>query len=489
MARARTKDRHDYYRLLGLVFIMILFGLIMVLSASSIRAFASTGDSYYYIKKQSLAALIGFVALMIASRIPLRSIQGLARPAVGLSMIMLVAVLIPGIGKSAGGATSWFSFGGFQIQPSEIAKLAVIIFTADVFTRCRKDLDDLKELFYSYAVVIILIVTLIMLQPDMGTTITICLAVLATVFVAGFDLKYLFLLVTTGGIGATYLIYSASYRLKRISAFLNPSADPLGAGYQIRQSLLAFGSGGLFGVGLGMSRQKYFYLPAAHTDFIFAIIGEELGLLGTLATIILFASFAYYGVRISLKCNSHFGRLLGTGVTSMIVLQALVNMGTVTQILPITGIPMPFISYGGSSLMVNLAAVGLLLSIAVDNERESKSRRRKSRLSLFDGSQEDLAERKTTSRSRKTKKSASRKKPVAASSNVVSMKDSKSATSAKATSKKRKADTKKRSSSSATNTTGRTKTNASDNKRRRNSGTRVSGSSISRSTTKSKKRP
>jgi len=468
---------------------MILLGLVMVLSASSIRAFASTGDSYYYIKKQSLAALIGFVVLMVASRTPLRTIRGLARPAVGLSLIMLVAVLIPGIGKTAGGASSWFSFGGFQIQPSEIAKLAVILLTADVFTRYGKDLNNLKELFYSYAVVIILVVTLIMLQPDMGTTIAICLALLATVFVAGFNLKYLLLLVTMGGIGATYLIYSASYRLKRISAFLDPSADPLGAGYQIMQSLLAFGSGGLFGVGLGMSRQKYFYLPAAHTDFIFAIIGEEVGLLGTLATILLFAAFAYYGVRISLKCNSRFGRLLGTGVTSMVVLQALVNMGTVTQILPITGIPMPFISYGGSSLIVNLAAVGLLLSIAVENERESTSRRRRSRVRLFDGSREDAAERKTTSRSRKTKKSASRKKPVAASSHVVSIKDAKSPTSAKAASKKRKTSAKKRSSSSASNATGRPRTNASDNKRRRDSGTRVSGSGSSRGTTKSKKRP
>lgn len=467
---------------------MILFGLIMVLSASSVRAFASYNDSYYFIKKQSLAALIGFVALIIASRIPLRTIQSLARPAVGVSLLMLVAVLIPGIGKTAGGASSWFSFGGFQIQPSEIAKLAVIMFTADVFTRYRKDLDNLKDLFYSYAFVIALVVTLIMLQPDMGTTITICLALMATVFVAGFDLKYLFLLAATGGIGATYLIYSASYRLKRISAFLNPAADPLGAGYQIRQSLLAFGSGGLFGVGLGMSRQKYFYLPAAHTDFIFAIIGEEIGLMGTLATIMLFAVFAYYGVRISLKCNNHFGRLLGTGVTSMIVLQALVNMGTVTQILPITGIPMPFISYGGSSLMVNLAAVGLLLSIAVENERESKSRRRKSKASLFDGNQEDISERKSISRSRKTRKSASRKKPAAASSKVVSIRESRA--SSKSSSKKRKTTAKKRTSSStSTTTSGRTSTNASNNKRRRNSGTRVSGPGASSSTTKNKKRP
>ena len=466
---------------------MILFGLVMVLSASSIRAFASTGDSYYYIKKQSLAALIGFIALIIASRVPLRTIQSLARPAVGVSLLMLVAVLIPGIGKTAGGASSWFAFGGFQIQPSEIAKLAVILFTADVFTRYRKDLDNLKDLFYSYAFVIVLTVTLIMLQPDMGTTITICLALMATVFVAGFDLKYLFLLAATGGIGATYMIYSASYRLKRISAFLNPSADPLGAGYQISQSLLAFGSGGLFGVGLGMSRQKYFYLPAAHTDFIFAIIGEEIGLMGTLATIMLFAVFAYYGVRISLKCSNHFGRLLGTGVTSMIVLQALVNMGTVTQILPITGIPMPFISYGGSSLMVNLAAVGLLLSIAVENERESKSRRRKSKASLFDGYQEDVSERKSASRSRKSRKSASRKKPAAASSKVVSIRESRA--SSKSSSKKRKTTAKKRTSSTSTTTSGRNSTNESNDKRRRNSGTRLSGSGASRSATKKKKRP
>lgn len=369
MAKKQLKDRKNYYRLLGVVVVMILFGLVMVLSASSIRAFAGTGDTYYYIKRQLLSLLLGFIMLFIFSQVSTRSLQKLAPYGIFIVVAMLVAVLLPGVGKNAGGSSRWIPVAGFHLQPSELAKFAVVLYTADFLARRKNDLSDIRDLIYPYGLVIVAISALVLKQPDLGTTVSICLTAFTLIFIGGLNLRYIAGIGIAGLIVGTYAIYSAKYRFERFAAFLNPGADPLGAGYHIRQGLIAFGSGGLFGIGLGMSRQKYFYLPAAHTDFIFAIIGEELGLLGTLFTVLLFAAFAYYGIRISFQSKSLFGRLLGAGLTSMVVLQALVNMGAVTAILPVTGIPMPFISYGGSSLVVNLASVGILLSIAIENER------------------------------------------------------------------------------------------------------------------------
>ncbi|PIU27594.1 MAG: putative lipid II flippase FtsW [Candidatus Aquicultor secundus] len=460
MARAKQKNKKNYHRLLGVVIVMILFGLIMVLSASHARAYASTGDSYYYIKKQLIAAGIGFAALMFLSNVPLKTLQRMVRPAMWAAVGLLVAVLIPGIGKNAGGATSWIPLGGFQIQPSELAKIAAILFTADFFSKRSRGLKDIREL-YPYAGAILLIILLIMKQPDMGTTLALCITLFVMLFVGGLNMKYIAAAASLGTVSAIALIFARSYRLNRITSFLNPNADPLGNGWQIKQSLLAFGSGGLTGVGFGMSRQKYFYLPAAHTDFIFAIIGEELGLLGTLFTISLFALFAYYGIRISRQCKSQFGYLLGVGVTSMVALQAIVNMGTVTAVLPITGIPMPFISYGGSSLMANLAAVGILLSIALEGNRGSASRRRRKPLRAVDGGDIEETTKKGKHRAKSSKKRAR----------------------AKALEETSKARTKKVKKKEI-----RSRVNASNNKRGRNSGSRVSGAGSRQSATKSKKR-
>ncbi|MBE0447698.1 MAG: putative lipid II flippase FtsW [Actinobacteria bacterium] len=466
MVRGKIKDRHIYYRLFGLIFVMVLFGLIMVLSASSARAFDSTGDSYYYIKRQLISVAIGSVALLFFSQIPVRSLQKLALPAIIAAILMLFTVLIPELGKTTGGASRWIPIGGFRIQPSEFAKLAVILYTADFLTKRRKFLGDFKEI-YPYSAVMILIILLVMKQPDMGTTLAICMAAFVMIFIGGFNLGYVIGIGTAGLITGAYLIYSASYRLERITAFLNPMADPLGKRWQIMQSLIAFGSGGLFGVGLGMSKQKYFYLPAAHTDFIFAIIGEELGLLGALFTISLFAFFAYYGIRVSFRCKDHFGRLLGAGLTSMIVLQALVNMGAVTAMLPITGIPMPFISYGGSSLIINLASAGILLSIAVENRREASSRRRGPKLFLVQD--EKAKNRETTGKKRGIRRGLSKR--LARSPNTRSKTSSKKSSTGTTKSKVR-----------------RVKASASGDKRRRNSRTRVPGSSSRRSSSKNKRR-
>lgn len=469
MAKKQSKDRKNYYRLLGIVIIMVLFGLVMVLSASSVQAYANTGDAYYYIKKQLFSLLLGFVVLFIFSQISMRSLQKLAPYGTYAVIAMLAAVLVPGVGKSAGGSSRWIPLAGFHLQPSELAKFAVVLYTADFLARRKNDQNDIRDLIYPYGLVVATISVLVLKQPDLGTTVSICLTAFALIFIGGFNLRYIAGIGFAGLIAGTYAIYSAKYRFERFTAFLNPNADPLGAGYHIRQGLIAFGSGGLFGVGLGMSRQKYFYLPAAFTDFIFAIIGEELGLLGTLFTILLFVAFAYYGIRISFQSKNPFGQLLGAGLTSMVVLQALVNMGATTAVLPITGIPMPFISYGGSSLIVNLAAVGIILSVAIENEREA-SRRRNSRLyrAVDDGSNN-----RATARLRKKVQTNKR----TTSSSKSRTRTSKSAGTSKT-----------RSASLTKGKIKRGKSNASSNKRRRDGRARVSRAGSRQGTSRNKRK-
>lgn len=479
-AKKKIRDRKNYYRLLGIVFIMILFGMVMVLSASSVRAIASNGDAYYYIKKQLISVIIGSAALFIFSQIPSSKLQKFAPHAIFITLAMLVAVLVPGIGKHMGGSSRWIPIGGFHLQPSEIAKIAVVLYTADFLSKRKNNLSDMKDLVYPYGLIIAAIALLVLKQPDLGTTVTICLAAFTLIFIGGVSLRYVATIGITGLIAGTYAIYSSKYRFKRFAAFLNPEADPLGAGYHIRQGLIAFGSGGIFGVGLGMSRQKYFYLPAAHTDFIFAIIGEELGLLGTLFTVLLFAAFTYYGIRISFQSKNLFSRLLGAGFTSMIALQALINMGAVTAVLPITGIPMPFISYGGSSLIVNLAAVGMLLGIALENEKEASLRERAPRLHAI--VKEGSGGRKKPIKVSRTIREASKKRASAGSSKVKAASSTRSAKTSKSKS------AKKESAKSNARKTRRVKANAGSNKRRRNSRPHLSRAGSRQSTSKNKGR-
>lgn len=474
MAREKLDNRKDYYRLLGTVYIMVLFGLVMVLSASWVRAHTSTGDSYYYLKRQLVWVLLGSLMLLIFSRIPARRLREIAPYGIFVTIAMLVAVLIPGIGKSAGGASRWIPIGSFHLQPSELAKFAVVLYTADFLARKKGELYKVGDLVYPYGVVVGLIALLVMKQPDMGTTLAICMGAFALIFISGFKFRYVAGVGALGLAAGAYFISTASYRLKRFTAFLDPMADPLGAGYHIRQSLIAFGSGGLIGVGLGMSRQKYSYLPAAHTDFIFAIIGEELGLLGTLFTISLFAVFAYHGIRIAFRCKNTFGRLLAAGLTSMIILQALVNMGAVTAVLPITGIPMPFISYGGSSLMVNLASVGILLSLALESKGRVSLKVKMPGLYVVGNG--DSSSRKVTRKKRSKPKSPNR--GTAARSTR-----SKSANSSRSTNTR----TAKSTVASKTKARG-AKSNESNNKRGRNSGSHISGSSSRQGASKRKTR-
>jgi cell division protein FtsW len=276
----------------------------------------------------------------------------------------LVLVLHPAFGTRVGGSSRWLGFGSIRVQPSELAKLALLLVAADVCVRKQGKMTTLRELVLPLGVLSAIVAALVMLQPDLGTMLIIAFIVGVVVFVGGVPLPLLGTVGVMGAIGAVGLAFAEGYRRARLFSFLNPFRDPLNAGYQSVQSLIALGSGGLAGVGLGGSRQKWLYVPNAHTDFIFAILGEELGLIGTFMVIGLFIAFAYIGIRIARRAPDAFGRLVATGVTVWVVGQAIVNMGAVTGLLPITGVPLPLVSFGGSALVISLVGIGILANIA-----------------------------------------------------------------------------------------------------------------------------
>lgn len=368
--------------MLGSTVALVVLGLVMIWSASSAADFVHFGDSAYHVKKQALSALAGIVLLLVAERIDYRKVERLGWLLWGASAAALTAVL--GYGMAKGGSTSWLSLGFTNIQPSEYAKAAVVLLAASLMTAWGRRRLTERELAGRLAATIVPIVALIMLQPDLGTTIALSVAFYSVLLLGGLRKRLLALLAAVGtGLGAA-AIFSNAERAARFFAFLNPWADPRGDGYQTIQAFLAFGSGGPAGVGLGMSGQKYFYLPAAHTDFILAIIGEELGLIGSLAVVGAFGVFAYAGFRIALATRDRFGRLLAGGLTAMIVAQAIMNMAAVTALMPVTGIPLPLVSFGGSSLTFTLACVGLVLSVS-----RHGSARRKKRPRAEEGTSED----------------------------------------------------------------------------------------------------
>jgi cell division protein FtsW len=309
---------------------------------------------------------IGIPCMWAASRLPVRAWRVLGYPLLLAAIAGLVLVLVPGIGRNVDGATRWIPLpGGFNLQPSELAKLAVALWGADLLVRKKKLLREWKHLFVPLLPVAGLICCLVMLEPDMGTTLATVSVVVALLWVVGTPLRYfaafLGVLVTLG----TALAIAEPYRMARLTAFLHPFDDPQGSGYQAVQGLYALSSGGWFGLGLGASREKWSGgLPNAHTDFVFAIIGEELGLLGTIAVLLLFATLTYAGVRIAKRSTDPFARLAATGVTAWLAAQALINMGAVVGLVPITGIPLPLISFGGSALIPTMVAIGMLLSFA-----------------------------------------------------------------------------------------------------------------------------
>ena len=383
----RPGGSHLEYHLLVLVTLgLVAFGLVMVYSASSARALLSADAPSYYLKRQAIYAVMGLVALVILSRFDFHRLRHATQPLLAVTLVLLVAVLA--IGTAVNGARRWIPIGFMNFQPSELAKLVLALWTAALLAR-RPAPRTLGELAKPIGVVVGLACALILIEPDLGTAIAIAIMVSAILVVSGTRLR---LLASAAGIATSVVllaIWLEPYRRERIFSFLDPWHDPQGAGFQSVQSMIALGSGGFFGVGLGESVQKIYYLPEASTDMIFAIVGEELGLIGAMGVIAAFAVFAYAGFNIALHCRDPFGKRLAAGITALICGQAAVNVSAVMGIAPLTGIPLPFVSYGGSSLVVGLAAVGILLNIAsnhaVVRETEVPDRGRRNRRTRASG--------------------------------------------------------------------------------------------------------
>jgi cell division protein FtsW len=372
-----SRAQLDYHLLVLLTLGLVAFGLVMVYSASSARAMLAAGDPAYYLKRQALYALLGLALLALMARVDFRKLRYAGGPLLAVSFFLLVAVLA--VGTEVNGARRWLSTGIVDFQPSELAKFALALWVAALLVR-RPVPTSLGELLRPLGLVVGLACGLILIEPDLGTAIAIAVMTTAMLVVAGTQLRLLF---AGAGISAALVltaIWLEPYRRARLFSFLDPWQDPDGAGFQSVQAMIALGSGGFFGVGLGESVQKVYYLPEASTDMIFAIVGEELGLFGSLAVIAAFALFGYVGFNVALRCRDPFGKVLATGITALICGQAAVNMSAVLGLLPLTGIPLPFVSYGGSSLVIGLTSVGVLLNIAANGtavEAKVPDRRRR----------------------------------------------------------------------------------------------------------------
>lgn len=354
----------SYYLVLGSGLLLVGLGLVMVLSASSVRSFAASGSSFTQFQRQLLWVAIAVPPMWVAVHMPVRFFRWLAYPLLLGTTALLVLVLVPGIGTTVDHATRWIVVGPLSIQPSELAKLSLALWGADLYTRKAKLLRDWKHVFIPLLPVATLLSLLIMLEPDMGTTLTLLCIVVGLLFVVGVPMR-LFALFFAGLVAIlTWVAMVAPYRLVRITAFLHPEETAAGAGWQALQGKIAIAQGGWFGLGLGESRQKWGALPNSHTDFIFAIVGEELGLVGTLVVLLLFGLLGYAGVRIASRSTDPFCRYAAAGVTCWIVGQAVINMAVVVNLLPVTGIPLPLISAGGSSLVSTLFAIGMLAAFA-----------------------------------------------------------------------------------------------------------------------------
>lgn len=352
--------------LIGIItMILMLLGLVMILSASSVTAFADYGSPFLFFQKQALWAGLGLACFILFAKLNYHRLRGSSYWLLGIAMILMLAVLIPGIGVTVDGSSRWLRAGPLSFQPSELAKLALILFAADVFSRKKeKTFQHLRHTLLPMIPVLLILVALVMKQPDLGTTLIVSSIGMGLLFIAGAPLRWLLPLGAGGAALALYASLATDYRRERVLAFMDPWKDPLDTGYHTIQSLIAMGSGGWVGVGLGASRQKWAYVPNAHTDFIFAILGEEMGLLGSIVVLGMFAFLTFLGVKVAQRAPDRFGMLIASGITIWISLQALVNIGAVTGSLPITGVPLPLVSFGGTSLVLTLAGMGILTNIA-----------------------------------------------------------------------------------------------------------------------------
>ncbi|MDQ0161637.1 stage V sporulation protein E [Aeribacillus alveayuensis] len=359
-----TKKTTPDFILLLTTLLLLTFGLIMVYSASAIWASYKFDDSFFFAKRQLLFAGLGVLSMFFLMNVDYWTWRTWAKLLLIVCFILLVAVLIPGVGMVRNGSRSWIGVGAFSIQPSEFMKLAMIAFLAKFLSENQKKITSLKKGLVPALSLVFLAFGIIMLQPDLGTGTVMVGTCITMIFIAGARISHFIGLGLIGLAGFAALIISAPYRIKRITSFLDPWQDPLGSGFQIIQSLYAIGPGGLFGLGLGQSRQKFFYLPEPQTDFIFAILAEELGFIGGTLILLLFSLLFWRGVRVALGAPDLFGSFLALGIIAMIAIQVIINIGVVTGLMPVTGITLPFLSYGGSSLTLMLMAIGVLLNIS-----------------------------------------------------------------------------------------------------------------------------
>lgn len=369
-----------HLQLLLLIFALVGLGTVMIYSASSGLAQLRFANGHFFIQRWTIRALIGLVAMLLVTQVDYRILKRVSKPLLLIGFLGLLTVLtlkLLGVGRVRG-AYRWIPFPGGAFQPADLMRLALVIFLADSLNRHKGLLADFKHGYLPHVVVVALAMGMILLQPDLGTALAIGLTCALTMYVAGVRTVHL----VGSGIAALPVIYLVvfviGYRRERVMTFLNPTGDIQGDGYQISQSLLALGSGGLTGLGLGQSQQKYFFLPEPHTDFVFSILGEELGLIGTIGLLAAFVLFGYLGIKVARSAPDFHGFLLASGITSMVMVYAFVNMGVAIGLLPTTGLPLPFISYGGTSLLLTLIAAGILINIG--KQGSLKTRRREERI-------------------------------------------------------------------------------------------------------------
>ncbi len=355
--------RNVDYVILVAVIILCLFGLLMVFSASNVVGYYKYKDSFYFLKRQFAFFIVGLLLMITIIKVDIKKIKKMISWIFFICFALLILVLIPGIGLERGGARSWIGFGNFSIQPSEFMKLGIILLISKYLGDNYKDLEKARH-FYSLIGLSVIIFLVIMLQPDFGTGLVLILSCFIVIFCSGAPLKYFIVIICFGVIGACALILSAPYRLDRILAFIDPWSDPLGTGFQGIQSIFAITPGGLFGHGFNRSMQKHFFLPEPQNDFIFAIILEEFGLIGGIIVLLLYFIILYRGILVSLSVEDNFLKFLSLGICVSLFVQVFINVGVVVGLLPVTGITLPFFSYGGSSLVLSMIMMGILISIS-----------------------------------------------------------------------------------------------------------------------------
>jgi cell division protein FtsW len=361
--KEQSQGGYDYLILIPTI-LLLGMGLVAIYSSSSFLAEHELRDSYFFLKRQASFGLLGLCLLVLAKNIPVNWYRVLAYPALFISFALLVMLFFPGMGKNVGGACRWLRIAGFSLQPSELAKLSLAIYIAYSMSKKGPGMSSFSQGLLPHVIIVGAFMILILLQPDLGTTAIIGCWLVIILFVGGLNFFYLLATAFISLLSLSWLIWQADYRMNRWWAFIHPWEDPQGLSYQIIHSFMAFGSGGILGVGLGNSKQKLLYLPEPHTDFIMSIIAEELGLLGVIAIIMLFGVLIMRGIKIALDAPDLYSCYLGMGISTMIGLQVIINMGVVMGLLPTKGLTLPLFSYGGSSLVINLLSIGILLSIS-----------------------------------------------------------------------------------------------------------------------------